>query len=373
MLVEALLSSSPNLIGGPVALVSLSVGQSLSSQTNAIVAIQKASIYSFYVGLFLVLLGLLGGGHFSKFASQTVILGFTSAVSVIIICNEMGALLGIPIEQTAFAWREIVSILLNLRQLNVYTTALSILILTLLYLSKYSFSLHLHRFWSVLHSSIYNSFLMVAIIVTITLVNVVTGFTSWFDIDIVGSVPQAFPHIQWPNAEAMKDSFDIRILMTLSLLVLIETTSIALSLGAKQGYKVDLNREVVALGLANIGGSFVQCYPFAASFSRSAVNANAGAKSPLSQVVAALFLIFASWGLPSFIRYMPKCLLASVICLSVSGMIEWEECLRLLGLDKVEASVFIVSFVSPLLMGSVIGLMIAMLYSYLPICLKIWK
>ncbi|EME28987.1 sulfate permease, SulP family [Galdieria sulphuraria] len=373
MFVEALLSSSRNLIGGPVALVSLSVGQSIAPETTSSTALELASIYSIFVGMVLILLGLLGGGHFANYISRTVILGFTSAVSIVIICNELGALLGISVIQSAYAWKVASFVFQNVSQLKIPTTMLSICVLMYFYVSKHYFSLYLQRFWQSIHSSIWYSFLMVGILVAMTLLNSATHFSSTFGMEVVGSVPQAFPKFRWPRMEMIREAFRIRTIATLTLLVLIESTSIALSLASKQHYKVNLNREVTSLGLANLFGGWVQCYPFAASFSRSAVNANAGAKTPVAQMIAALFLAFASWGLAEFLRYVPKCLLASVICISVSGLIEWEEWMRLLYLDAWELAIFTASFLAPLLLGSVWGLAFAIFTSYVPILFQLWR
>lgn len=373
MFVEALLSSSRNLIGGPVALVSLNVGQSISPQWTSFTALELASVYSLYVGLLLIILGLLGGGHLSKYVSPTVILGFTSAVAIIIICNELGALLGISVLQSAYAWEVVGLVFRSLHQLNISSTLLSVCILIYFYVSKYYFSSYLQRVFQSVHASIWYSFFMVGILITITLVNWMTHFSSHFGMEVVGSVPQSFPRFRLPGMEALKDAFRLRTISTLTLLVLIESTSIALSLASKQQYSINLNREVTSLGLANIFGGFVQCYPFAASFSRSAVNANAGAKTPVAQIVAALFLAFASWGLAGFISFIPKCLLASIICVSVSGLIEWEEWRRLYRLDIAEWLVFTASFLAPLFFGSVLGLGLAILVCYLPIVVSLWR
>ncbi|GJD06926.1 Probable sulfate transporter 4.2 [Galdieria sulphuraria] len=304
---------------------------------------------------------------------RTVILGFTSAVSIVIICNELGALLGISVIQSAYAWKVASFVFQNVSQLKIPTTMLSICVLMYFYVSKHYFSLYLQRFWQSIHSSIWYSFLMVGILVAMTLLNSATHFSSTFGMEVVGSVPQAFPKFRWPRMEMIREAFRIRTIATLTLLVLIESTSIALSLASKQHYKVNLNREVTSLGLANLFGGWVQCYPFAASFSRSAVNANAGAKTPVAQMIAALFLAFASWGLAEFLRYVPKCLLASVICISVSGLIEWEEWMRLLYLDAWELAIFTASFLAPLLWGSVWGLAFAIFTSYVPILFQLWR
>ncbi|GJQ14027.1 hypothetical protein GpartN1_g5818.t1 [Galdieria partita] len=373
MFVEALLSSSRNLIGGPVALVSLSVGQSITPEMASSTALELASVYSLYVGVVLILLGLLGGGHLANYISRTVILGFTSAVSIVIICNELGALLGISVIQSAYAWKVAGFVLQSVHQLNISTTVLSICILIYFYVSKYYFSLYLQRFWQSIHSSIWYSFLMVGILVAITLLNSIIHFSSTFGMEVVGSVPQAFPKFRLPGMEMLREAFRIRTIATLTLLVLIESTSIALSLASKQHYSIHLNREVTSLGMANMSGGLVQCYPFAASFSRSAVNANAGAKTPVAQMTAAVFLAFSSWGLADFLRFVPKCLLASVICISVSGLIEWKEWIRLLHLDVWESVIFSASFLAPLLLGSVWGLTLALLASYIPIAFQLWR
>lgn len=80
----------------------------------------------------------------------------------------------------------------------------------------------MQRFWQSIHASIWYSFFMVGMLISITLLNVTTHFSSIFGIEVVGSVPQAFPQFRLPRTEAMRAAFRLRSIATLSLLVLIE-------------------------------------------------------------------------------------------------------------------------------------------------------
>jgi len=102
-----------------------------------------------------------------------------------------------------------------------------------------------------------------------------------------------------------------------------EAISIAKAIAAKTKDRIDPNQELVGQGLANIVGSFSQAFPASGSFSRSAVNLNAGAKTGMSSVFAGLFVLLTLLLLTPLLYHLPQAVLAAVIMLAVIGLINF--------------------------------------------------
>ncbi len=145
-------------------------------------------------------------------------------------------------------------------------------------------------------------------------------------------------------------------------------------------YKIRANRELIALGLANFVGSFFSAYPVTGSFSRTAVNANAGAKTPLSGtsnwfqleavvtissvgVFAAILVALSALFLTKIIYYIPTCILAAVIVVAVSNLFDYEIAIELWRVNKKDLFVLIVAFVATLALGVEIGIVLAVVTS----------
>src|SRR5690606_9132681 len=144
-----------------------------------------------------------------------------------------------------------------------------------------------------------------------------------YGVSIVGEVPKGLPtftlpDFSWPHA---RDLFSMAI--TLALIGYMEAVSIGKAMEEKSTVEtIEPNRELVAIGASNILGSFFQSYSVTGSFSRSAINYGAGARTPLSLITSVAFVILTLLFLTSLFYYLPNAVLASVIMLSVVGLIE---------------------------------------------------
>ncbi|ADU61096.1 MAG: SulP family inorganic anion transporter [Pseudodesulfovibrio sp.] len=147
------------------------------------------------------------------------------------------------------------------------------------------------------------------------------GLTLMGGGEVVGSVPSGIPAISAP-------SLDLKVMLQLlpfaaiiSLLGFMEAISIAKAMAAKTGQRLDPNQELIGQGLANMLGACGKSYPASGSFSRSAVNLQAGAMTGLSSVFTSLMVVIVLLFFTPLLYHLPQAVLAAVIMMAVIGLI----------------------------------------------------
>ena len=138
---------------------------------------------------------------------------------------------------------------------------------------------------------------------------------------VVGKVPKGFPPVSVPKFDLTTFIHLFASAVIVSLLGFMEAISIAKALAAKSGQRLDPNQELIGQGLANILGSFTSSYPVSGSFSRSAVNMQAGAKTGLSSVFTGIIVGVALLFLTPLLFHLPQSVLAAVIMMAVIGLL----------------------------------------------------
>ena len=138
---------------------------------------------------------------------------------------------------------------------------------------------------------------------------------------VIGEIPQGLPAFSIPK-------IDFKIMLRLfpfaaiiSLLGFMEAISIAKAMAAKTGQRIDPNQELIGQGLANIIGAVGKSYPVSGSFSRSAVNLQAGAMTGLSSAFTSLAVLIVLLFLTPLLYHLPQSVLAAVIMMAVIGLI----------------------------------------------------
>ncbi len=138
---------------------------------------------------------------------------------------------------------------------------------------------------------------------------------------VVGVIPKGLPSLELPKINFMLFFQLLPFAIIISLLGFMEAIAIAKAMAAKTGQRLDPNQELIGQGLANIIGAIGKSYPVSGSFSRSAVNLNAGAVSGISSVVTSLVVIVALLFLTPLLYHLPQAVLASVIMMAVIGLV----------------------------------------------------
>jgi len=147
------------------------------------------------------------------------------------------------------------------------------------------------------------------------------------------------------------------------LLAYIESVSAAKTLAQKNGYEIDAGQELLALGVANLATSLGQGYPVSGGLSQSAVNEKAGAKTPVSLIVASVSIGICLLFLTGLLKNLPTVILAAIVIVAIRGLFDIKEMKRLYKRNRFDFVIAMTSFVSVILFGILYGVLIAALFS----------
>ncbi|ELR21794.1 inorganic anion transporter, sulfate permease (SulP) subfamily protein [Acanthamoeba castellanii str. Neff] len=210
------------------------------------------------------------------------------------------------------------------------------------------------------------------LLILTTLLNWIFDLSTKLGLKEVGALPDGLPEPSWVHAlswDNIKTAFPAA--ATVSLLGFIESISVAKQFAAKRQYHISVGQELLALGVCNLGGAFFQAFPVTGSLSRSAVNFQAGSRSPLSSLFTAglisLTLLFLT---PAF-RYTPLFVLASIVVSAAVLLIDYEEVIFLFKIgDRVDLAQMLIVFLGTLLLGPELGVMVAIAVSLIQLIFK---
>ncbi|WP_319521241.1 SulP family inorganic anion transporter [uncultured Desulfosarcina sp.] len=138
---------------------------------------------------------------------------------------------------------------------------------------------------------------------------------------VVGAIPTGLPEFRLPAVDSHGTLTLMPSAAVIALLGFMEAISIAKAMAAKTGQRIDPNQELIGQGLANAVGSLTQSYPVAGSFSRSAVNLQAGAVSGFSSAIASLAVVATLFFFTPLLYHLPQSVLAAIIMMAVGGLI----------------------------------------------------
>jgi SulP family sulfate permease len=167
--------------------------------------------------------------------------------------------------------------------------------------------------------------------------------------DVVGKVPAGLPSFRLPslNLDAMLQLFTGALII--SLVAFMESISMAKAMAGKSKQRIDPNQELIGQGLANIGGSCFQAYPACGSFTGSAINLQAGAKTGFAMVFNGIFVAATLLFLTPCLYYLPKAVLAVIILMAVTGLVTPGALKHTWKASRVDGAVALVTFVVTLL------------------------
>ena len=165
---------------------------------------------------------------------------------------------------------------------------------------------------------------------------------------VVGKVPEGLPVFSMPSISWDVLGALLSTAIVISLVGFMEAISIAKAIAAKTRERIDPNQELIGQGLANIVGSFSQAFPVSGSFSRSAVNINAGARTGMSSVITAVFVLLTLLFLTPLLYHLPQAVLAAVIIMAVIGLINFGAIRHAWHANKHDGIAAVVTFVATL-------------------------
>lgn len=346
--IYALTGTSRQLAVGPVAMDSLLVAAGLTS--IAVVGsdryIELAIALALMMGSIQLLLGMMRAGFLVNFLSKPIVSGFTSAAALIIGANQITNLLGIEIPQNNQLHKLIYSLSDAFEAIHIPTLLLGIgSIALLMVLSKYKGKIQVPA-------------TLVVVVVGIVVVKLL-GLNEG-GVAIVGLIPEGLPSFLSPSINSADFTQLLPIAVTLALIAFMEAYSIAKTIEERHDYKIDADQELRALGLANIFGALFKSYPTTGGFSRTAVNEKVGAVTPMASLISAALIAMTLLFLTPLFYHLPKAVLAAIVIVAVSGLVDIKLPILLWKNHKVEAGLLFVTFLVTVTVGMTQGIGVGM-------------
>ena len=333
----ALFGTSRQLAVGPVAMVSLLVAAGVSGLAgeDPVLYATLAAVLALMVVLMQWGMGLARLGFLVKFLSHPVIAGFTSAAALIIGLSQLKHILGAPIPRSHHVHTIVLSAVELADQINGLTVGISV--------ASFAALVALKRF-----APRFPRFLLVVIAGVLAVWGLGLHDRG---VAIVGDVPSGLPGLRVPalNGSIVLDLLPIAV--TIALVSFMESISVAKNFARAKRYALDANQELKALGIANVAGAFFQGYPVTGGFSRTAVSAQAGARTGLAGLVTALLVAATLLFLTPLFTFLPKAVLATIIMTAVFGLVDVREAKHLAKVSRPDLALMAVTFVATLTLG----------------------
>ena len=323
LVLYAVFGTSASLAVGPVAVAALMTASALSSfaAPGSPEYICAALVLAALSGLILIAMGVLRLGFLVNFLSHPVISGFVTASGILIAISQLKHLFGV--EASGHNVVELLRALLDQwQQVNVITLLIGLGVWAYLWvcrkrLNGWLTKLGMPASWAGL---MVKAAPISAVVVTTLLA---WGFQlEQRGVDLVGFVPSGLPAITLPSLDQSLWLGLLPAALLISLVGFVESVSVAQTLAAKRRQRIDPNQELIALGMANLGAGISGGSPVSGGFSRSVVNFEAGAATPLAGAFTALGIVLATLLLTDLLAFLPTATLAATIIVAVGTLID---------------------------------------------------
>ena len=334
-IVAALFGSSFHLVSGPTTAISIVVFAAVSkyAEPGSAEFVSLALTLTFLAGVYQLVFGLAKFGMLVNFVSHNVVIGFTAGAALLIASSQIPYIVGTDIprgEDFLNTWFDIYT---GVGEFNIYLLIVGLGTLITAIVVK------------ILKPKFPN--LLIGMLVGGLLAFYLGSFTD--SIKTVGAMPAYFPPLSTPDFSLSSLKSLAPEAFAIALLGLIEASSIGRSIATKSNQRIDANQEFIGQGTSNIVGSFFSSYASSGSFTRSGVNFESGARTPLSAILAALFLMVIVLLVAPLISYLPLAAMAGVILLVAYNLIDFKNIKKTFTYSKSESVIFSATFLATLL------------------------
>jgi len=326
LIIYALLGTSRQLSVGPVAITSILILSGLGAVIEPFTSeyMYCAIAIGICAGFIQMLMGFFRLGFITHFLSYPVILGFTTAAAFIIAISQLTDATGLDLSYVNHRLMKVVAVVQQASAINPYTVSL--------FGGSVLFILQ--------HQNVH----------------------------YIGTIPTGLPSFEIPKTtlQVLVDQWVT--ILSLAIIGVVENLSIARTLEAKhRSYKIDTNQELIAIGASKVVGGFFQSMPTSGSFSRSAINDEAGAKTSISLLISSALIILTLLFITEYFYFLPKALLAAIIIVSVKGLIKPSEIKELYNISKADFLMMLVTFITTVSAGITYGVMFGVVLSLLAV------
>ncbi len=351
LLLYAVFGTSRQLSIGPVAVTAILVMSGVSQLADPFTDtfVELVLFTGLLIGVLQIIMSVLRMGFLVNLISQPVISGFISAAAIIIIISQLEESFGMDIPNFKYTHQTIWYLLNNILETNWITLGICLFsILVIIGFKKWKRS-----FPGAL-----------TVLVITTLVTYIFDLKSK-GLSIIEDVPSGLPSFKVPEMSYDTMLALIPTVLTVTFIGYVGSIGIAKSMEMKnRGHIIRPNQELLALGVAKVIGAFFLAVPSSGSYSRTAINDEAGGKTTISSVIAAVMVLLSLLFLTTFFFYIPKATLAAIILVSVFGLINFSEAKYLFKLRRRDFIVMIITFVGTLVFGVENGIFIGVILSF---------
>jgi len=351
LLLYAIFGTSRQLAVGPVAMDSIlvagSVGAIATIGTENYILL--AAALGVMVGVVQAGLGFLRAGFLVNFLSRPVVAGFTAAAALIIAASQLGHLLGVDLPRTHHVHRVVWEAVRSASSWSWPTLAVGASSIVALVLFK--------KRWPRLPAALF-------VVVASTLVVWTLGLSDR-GVSVVGEVPAGLPGFRVPAVDTSVLVQLIPAAATIALVSFMEAISVGRTFAQVHRYDIYPNRELIALGFANMTGGVTGGYPIAGGFSRTAVNVRAGARTQLAAIITCAVVVITLLFLTRAFFYLPKAALSAIIVAAVTGLIDIRGAAEVYRVKRADFYLLVLTFFATLSLGIQWGILVGVAASVL--------
>ena len=311
-------------------------------------------------GVFLLTLGVLRLGFISNFIPHSVMSAFMTASGFIIIMSQMGTLFKLTITTSEDFFVQFSDLIHKLNGAQALTAGIGIAG-TAIGLAYYL----LKKRWKWL------TFVPIPFMVT-----AISIILSWKldlngkNVKVVGTIPSGFPNFSKPSFGDSVGSI-IGHGVLIGFVCYVETISLGQFYGPLNGHTVVPNQEMIALGMGNLLGAFTSSYPTGGSYARTPVNAEAGARSQVAELITLVLTMIAMNTLTGVLYYVPNTILSSIVIVSGVACWDFKSLVGLWKRNKIETLVWASTFFGTLILsvqcGIAVGVGVSIILILFPI------
>ncbi|KAM9350983.1 solute carrier family 26 member 6 [Symphorus nematophorus] len=327
--------------------------------------VQIACSLTVLAGIFQMLLGVVRFGFVVTYLSEPLVRGYTTGSACHVCVSQLKYLFGVKPARFSGPLSLIYTLVDICRQLpetKVPELVVSLVALSVLIVVKEINACYRQKLPLPIPIEL-------VVVIAATIITHFCGLTSKYSIDVVGEIPSGLKAPRAPDTtlflDVIGDAFAVAIV----------GYAINISLGKtfalKHGYKVDSNQELVALGLSNTVGGFFQCYSVTSSLSRSLVQESTGGKTQVAGVISSVIVLITILKIGSLFEDLPKAVLSTIVFVNLKGMFkQFMDVPMLWKTNKVDLLVWLVTFMSTILLNLDLGLAVSIGFSMLTVIFR---
>lgn len=366
--IYAMLGTSRHLSLGPMALTSLMLQLAVHDQgylEGTEEYIQVALNITMLVGIISYLIGAFRLGVVVNFLSQSVLSGFVSGSSCVIMLSQMKYILGIPTPKFKYSHQVIVHLCENISHANLNAMSIGITAWVLLYATKllrakYKKLANDYIFVKIIYI-LSNASSLISIIITSIIARNISQAGGI--IQLVGYVPVG---LRTPGFAFLGFETILKVIPSSTVIAVVAFTgnwAVAKKFAYMLDYEVCATQELIATGLTNIIGVFFSSFIVSGGIARTAVNVESGARTQLSGCIAATLIILALLFFTKWFYFIPMAILGAIINVSVVSLIDFDDMMNAYKIDKQDFAVMVCTFLCTFFVGISEGIFVGVLVS----------